>query len=364
VPGHGTGIALIEVTFMAMTESDRVTRPLSTIDDLPRHFGDARAEYEALRRGAGIIDCSPDGKLAVSGRNAVQFLNGLVSNDVKSLAPGAGVFAAFPNLQGKVVALCRIYNRGSHFLLALDASTREKIFANLSRFVPAGDFFVDDLSAQLALLSVQGPQAQPLIEEVIGAKVALDDSDRVIEHRIDEAALMIAVNSRCGGSGFDLYLPAAAGPQLLDRLEQAGGSHVGREAVEIARIESGIPREPVDVNENYILLETGLDEAVSYTKGCYLGQEIIARIHWRGQPAKRMRGLLIDGDEVPAPGTPLFADAGKKVGEVTSSARSFALDRVIALGYVHRAYLDPGTQLMLPVEGRKATVAPLPMAEG
>jgi aminomethyltransferase len=134
---------------------------------------------------------------------------------------------------------------------------------------------------------------------------------------------------------------------LLERGQPGGARAVSEEAFEIARIESGLPREGPEINEKYILLETGRDNAVSYTKGCYLGQEIIARIHWRGQPAKRLMGLLIEAKSAPPAGTELYSTDGKRVGEVTSSAHSIALDRLIALGYVHRNYLTPETELIL-----------------
>ena len=152
-----------------------------------------------------------------------------------------------------------------------------------------------------------------------------------------------------GLSGLDD--PVTAAPHIrqiiLERGQRFGARAVGEEAFEVARIEAGVPREGPEISEKYILLETGCETAVSYTKGCYLGQEIIARIHWRGQPAKRLMGLLIEADAVPPPGAELYSADGKRVGEVTSSTRSIALGRLIALGYVHRHYLTPDTELIL-----------------
>jgi folate-binding protein YgfZ len=321
------------------------------IETLPNDYGGLRAEYNAIRGGVAVIDFSPAGKLQVSGKNSVQFLNGLISNDVKSLPAGEGVLAAFPTLQGKLLALCRIYNLGEYLLLELDAINREKILKNLSRFIPAGEFFVTDVSDHFALLSLQGPRSMELIEVLTGQ--AIDDGRRrgISERRIEGAQVLIASHSRCGETGFDLFIPVeSAGKTLETILERGiifGARQAGSEAFEIARIEAGAPREGVDAGENYIILESELESAVSYTKGCYLGQEVIARIHWRGQPAKRLRGLLIEADQLPAPGAEIIADDGKKVGEITSSARSFALDRFIALGYVHRYYLAPGTEFTL-----------------
>jgi folate-binding protein YgfZ len=334
---------------------------------LPRAYGDVRGEYDAIRRGVAVVDLSPAGKLEISGKNAVQFINGLVTNDVKSLQAGDGVLAAFLNVQGKVSALCRIYNTGPHLLLELEAANRKKVFKNLSRFTLAGEFFINDVSEQRALISLQGPRAAALIAQLTEQPISATPEYKISERSLAHQPALIAAHSRSGESGFDLFISAEAAPRvwevLLERGAPFGARPVGQEALEIARIEAGIPREGMDVDENHILLEAGYDQAVSYTKGCYLGQEIIARIHWRGQPAKRLVGLLVEADEVPAKGTELYAADGKRVGEVTSSTRSPALDRIIALGYVHRHYLTPGTELTLRsnvAERGQAKVTTLP----
>jgi folate-binding protein YgfZ len=297
---------------------------------------------------------SAAGKLQVSGKNSVQFLNGLVSNEVKSLKAGEGVLAAFPTVQGKLLALSRIYKLGDYLLLELDAINREKIFKNLSRFVPAGEFFVTDVSDQFALFSLQGPRTLELIESLTGEPID-EKQYRIGEWQIAGAQVFIASHSRCGDPGFDVFVPTESSQKVLETILERGvifGARLaGAEAFEIARIEAGVPREGADAGEDYIILESELESAVSYTKGCYLGQEIIARIHWRGEPAKRLRGLLIDADQAPQRGAELFDDGGKKVGEITSSARSFALDRFIALGYVHRYYLALGTEFALKQGG-------------
>ncbi len=330
--------------------------------------GNFQAEYDAIRRGVAVIDFSPAGKLQVSGKNAIQFLNGLVSNDVKSLEPGDGVLAAFPNLQGKLLALARIYNTGDHLLIELDPINREKVFKNLSRFVPAGEFFITDVSDRYSLISLQGPRSAELIESLTGLPISSDPQYKISERTISQSNVFIASHNRCGETGFDLFADVASGPKIwesiLSRGEEFGARLVGPEAFEIARIEAGVPREGIDAGENYIILESELNDAVSYTKGCYLGQEVIARIHWRGQPAKRLRGLLVDADQAPPRGTEVYAEDGKKVGEITSSTRSIALDRFIALAYIHRYYLNTGTEFVLKrgdAEAGRAKLAELPI---
>jgi len=320
----------------------------------PELSSSIRTEYDALRSGVGVVDSSSAGKLQLSGKNAIQFLNGLVSNEVKTLQPGDGVLAAFPTLQGKLSALCRIYNTGEHLLIELDAINREKIFKNLSRFVPAGEFFVTDASDAFALISLCGPRSAELVEVLTKQPVETVDL-KISKRRIAEADVLIANHRRCGEIGFDLFVETEAAANvrqaILDVGKSFGPSEVGEAAFEMARIEDGIAREGIDAGEDYIILESELEAAVSYTKGCYLGQEVIARIHWRGQPAKRLRGFVIEADSLPPRGTELFAVegqmVGRRAGEITSSTFSFALDQKVALGYAHRYCLEAGTEFIL-----------------
>jgi folate-binding protein YgfZ len=344
------------------------TPPTEKTLSLPRDYGDLRAEYEAIRGGAAVLDLSAAGKLEISGKNAVPFVNGLVTNDVKALQPGEGVLAAFLSAQGKLVALCRIYKIGDERLLVeAEPESGAKILQNLGRFALAGEFFVTDVTEHYALVSLQGPRAAQLIEKLTGEPTAFEPEYAVSEHEFEGEKMFVASHSRTGGPGFDIFAPAGRKAQLREtviaRGALFGAREAGAEALEVARVEAGIPREGVDVTENHILLEAGFAKAVSYTKGCYLGQEVIARIHWRGQPAKQLRGLLVESDEVPAAGTELYAEDGKKVGEVTSGAHSFALNRPVALAYLHRYYLTPGTALTLRRDGADlgvATVTELP----
>jgi len=306
-----------------------------------------RREYDAIRKGAALVDHSDSGLLKLSGRNAVQFLNGLVSNDVKTLEPGRGVLAAFPTLQGKLLALARIYNTGDGLLIEVAATNREKILSNLVRFVPAGEFFVTDLTGDTSLLSLEGPESGTLIERLTGSEAGAMARYDHYEATLGRTPVRITAHGRCGEKGFDIFVPANNAVEVGRTLIDAGAVAASEAAFEVARIEAGVPREGIDAGENYIILESELGDAVSYTKGCYLGQEVIARIHWRGQPAKRLRGLLVDAAELPPAGALLYAEDGKKVGEITSSTHSIGLDRDIALAYVNRNYLAPGTRFAI-----------------
>lgn len=340
------------------------------IRDYPDVYSDFTSEDAALHQGVGVLNFSSAAKLEISGKNSLQFINGLVSNDVKSLVPGAGTVGAFLNAQGKVLALCRFYQTGAQLLIETAAVNRTKIYQNLSRFVPAGEFFVRDATDEVALISIQGPRSDELLARLTKGWTPGDAPYAYGQTTIEGLTVEVAKHARCGSIGFDLFIGSGEAPTLYRMIvrygEEFGVRPAGKRAFETARIEAGIATEPDDINEGYILLETGRDDAVSYTKGCYLGQEIIARIHWRGQPAKRLMGLRADAEQLPAKGTQLIAQDGKKIGEVTSSAWSPRFNKFLALGYVHRYYLTPGTLVTLQSNERevgKAEVTTLPFIE-
>ena len=274
-----------------------------------------------------------------------------MTNDVKSLERGHGTLAAFLDVHGKVQALTRIYRTESQeveFLLELEEINREKIYKNLSRFVLAGGFFISDITPGTAVVAVQGPQAYAVIEQLSGEAVDVRPFTHSIRRMVG-IEVRATLNRRCSSQGFDLFVSRDQVSELWSSLIKICGPSglraAGSTAFHTARIEAGIPKEPEDITPENILLEAGMDEAVSYTKGCYLGQEIIARIHWRGQPARRLCQLKIDAEEVPPPGTVLFSLENRRVGSITSSTRSPRFQAVIALGYVHRYHLTAGTRL-------------------
>ena len=333
-------------------------------------YGDADAEYEAVRgEGAGLFDLSSRGRVEVSGAEAVQFLNGLVTNDVKSLAPGAWMGAAFPNVQGRLIAHARVMRAGDGqtFLIDTEAATAGAVRRSLERFALAGDFRVRDLSEEIALLSVQGAAAAALVGRVLREDAARTERGRVSAVNWRESqAVIVARATHTGEDGFDLFAGADAAGELWDALVAAGARPAGADALEVLRVEAGVPRHGVDVTDANVVLEAGLDDSVSYTKGCYVGQEIIARIHWRGHVAKRLAGLLPEGEA--APGAKIrTVDGEREIGRVTSAALSPRLGRRIALGLLKYDFLEPGTEVAVADESGEsspARVAPLPFVRG
>jgi folate-binding protein YgfZ len=335
---------------------------------LPASYGDTTAEYGAVRDGlgAGLIDLSSRARVEVSGAEAVQFLNGLITNDMKTLADGAWMPAAFPTPQGRLIASTRVMRRGDAYLFDSDPISRERLFKALERFTLAGDFRVADRTDETAQLSVQGARSAELVGLALGQEAAGVERGRVVTTEWKGMGLSIIRASHTAEDGFDFFVEAGHAAPLWEALAAAGARPVGQDALEILRVEAGLPRYGVDMDETNIVTEAGLDEAVSYTKGCYAGQEIIARIHWRGHVSKRLAGLRFQDEREVEPGARVVLADGKEIGRVTSAKLSPRLGQTIALAYVKYDYLAPGTQALVVVGDtqREATVAELPFIRG
>src|SRR5882724_1223200 len=282
-------------------------------------------EYAAVRDGgAGLIDLSASGRIMVSGSESVMFLNGLITNDMKTLAANSWMPAAFPNVQGRLLAAVRVLNLSDRFLIDTERATHAKVLELLSRFTLAGDFRVVDASEEIATLSIQGQGAANIIRAVLGDLAAYLERGKVLTVPFSQSTVTIIC-----------------------------ATHTA---------EAGIPHYGVDMDETTVLSETNLDDAISFTKGCYIGQEIIVRIMHRGHVAKKLTGLVFDGQEKIESGAKVFSDTDQEIGRVTSSTISSRMQRALALAYVKYDYLAPGTKIK--VADLTGTVAELPFIRG
>ncbi|HLM56017.1 MAG TPA: glycine cleavage T C-terminal barrel domain-containing protein [Pyrinomonadaceae bacterium] len=336
----------------------------------PDSSGDWRAEYEAVRGGAaGLFDLSARGRVEVWGGEAVKFLNGMVTNDVAALAEGAWMHAAFPNPQGRLVALVRVFRRGDRFLFDTEAETYARLLRDLERFTLAGDFFVRDLTPETACLTVQGAGALEVMTRTLGPAAAATGRGVVAAATFDNSTVEVARATHTAEDGFDLFVARERKEALRDMLAASGARPAGARALEVLRVEAGVPRYGVDASDANVVLEVADEaEAVSYTKGCYTGQEIIARIHWRGHVAKKLTGVIFDRG-LDAPADPRLRDCadGREVGRITSTVFSPRLNREVALALVKYDRLAPGTELKLfdgDAELCGAHVAGLPLVRG
>jgi len=333
--------------------------------EMAQSYSDLSEEYAAVRAGVGLIDLSYHGAIKVWGGEAVQFLNGLVSNDVKTLAAGKGMRAAFLTGHGKVRALSRVLNLGEQFLIITDPQTHEKVFKYVFPFSYAGDFKVEDASAEYGLLSVQGPKAPLIMKEICFEPLPSLAEHDWIQTLIAGHRTLVVRASHTGEVGFDILMPNSALRDVWDFVLLKGQFHslvpVGLQALDSLRIEAGVPVYGIDVDETNMLLETGLEDVVSFTKGCYTGQEAVAMATYRGHVSKKLSGLLIDSDIVPRRGDILRKD-GKEIGIITSALRSVSIGSVIALAYVKYGFFEVGNILEIVTDSSilQATVLKLP----
>ena len=330
---------------------------------LPRHFGDPQEEYQSIRHAVGMLDLSNRAVLEFSGADRLSYLQGLISNDLRVPSSGEGIYAAFLSQQGKVLGDCRVLTTEDRFIVDFWESLKPKLLDHLNRYLVADEVEITDLSDRCAILSIQGPKSELLLGEFLGDK----QPQKTLDHSVVQMSgveTRICRYSHTGEDGFDLIMPLASIEKIARQLTATGSAYsarwVGREAYETLRIEAGIPRYGVDITDDNLILESGLTHAVSFNKGCYLGQEVVERIRSRGHVNKALTGLVIDGEKPPVPGSKIMSSE-KEVGTITSSIYSPSLESPIALGYVHRDHCSKGTQLW--VRDHHALLVPAKVTE-
>jgi folate-binding protein YgfZ len=310
------------------------------------------AAYRAVTQGAGLLDRSEQGKIALSGPQAKAVLNGQVSNDVEALAAGHGLYAALLTNKGKMLGDLRVLDTGDELLLLTERAALQALFDQVRRGAIGGHAELHKRTLQQGLLSLIGPRAR----EVAGA-----DELPLTEHANRPAAvggapvLLVATDL-----GVDVVCDAQELERVRDALLGAGAVAVDEAVAEVVRVESGRPRYGIDVDDSTIPQEAGLNaRAVSFTKGCYVGQETVARLHYRGKPNRQLRGLRLSAPA--APGTPLRLGE-REVGRLGSSVLS-PVHGPIALALVRRE-ASVGDTLSVGEAGVSATVVELPFVAG
>jgi folate-binding protein YgfZ len=282
--------------------------------------------YEALHRSAGVLDLSARGRIQARGRDRARLLHNITTNDVKGLAPGDGCYAFLLTPQGRIQADLMVFCFPDHFLLDTEPETREKTLQYIRRYIIADQVELEDISQQTGCLGIEGPDSERVLAS-LGAPIPRKE----FAHAVWGDFTVAAVTST-GQPGFRLLCPAAAQTELGSRLESAGAIRASTEDARVVRIEKGWPRYGDDIRETSLPQETEQMHAVSFSKGCYLGQEIVERIRARGHVNKRLRLIELEGVEPAKPGSVLTVDG--KEAEITSSCYSPHLGRAVALAYV------------------------------
>jgi len=326
-------------------------------------------DYHALRAGAGLLDHSRRVRLRITGPERAKFLQGILTNDTALLSPGRGLYGAVLTAKGKMQADLTVYALSEWFWVDGEPEVAPRLPTLLSRYTIGSDAAVADLSATHGLLGLYGPAAPRMLESSFPNLGAPTADLAVTETAWNGHQLVIAEAGYPGTPGYKILVPAQAVEAVRASLQSAGAMVVGTEALETVRIETGVPRFGADMSEENFPPEARIeDRAVSYTKGCYLGQETIARIKTYGHVNRLLVGLLPETDAPIPRGAKLYHPdvtsvlrEHKEAGYVTSSVYSPALKRIIALGYVNRKIEEPGTRVTIGDDAPiHATVTTLP----
>ena len=324
-------------------------------------FGDPQAEFAALRSACGVYDLGFRAKISLTGGDRSRWLNGMVTNNIRDLAVGQGVYAFLLNPQGHILGDLYAYNRGASIMVDTDCGQAEKILATFDHYIIMDDVEVTNLGEQLTALGIAGPKS---LQVLAAAGFAIPEMKalqvQAATWRDTECTLVRGEDAE--NVSYEIWVAPACVRQLWDALLAAGAAPVGSEALELQRVVSGIPRYGVDIRERDLPQETEQARALNFNKGCYVGQEIVERIRSRGAVHRKFTGFLVDSSVEIAPGTKVVLGE-KEVGEITSTAslRLAGQEKTVALGYIRREVGVPGREVTLV--GAKATVVQLPVAD-
>jgi folate-binding protein YgfZ len=317
---------------------------------------DVARELAALRADAGLFRLPERGVLEVGGADRVRWLDGMISADVKSLASGGGAHGLLLTRQGRIVADLHVLAREDAFWLELVSDAVPVVREQLARFVIADDVTLADRRAELARLAVEGPRAEERLAAA-GAEVAGLAPHAWREVALGGAGVVVAAYGLSGLPGYQLFAPAHAGEAVEQALVASGVLAASSDTLECLRIANGVPRLGRELDESVLPAEARLEAAISTTKGCYTGQEVVTRMRSRGRVGHRLVGLFFEGDALPEPGAGIAGATGA-IGQVTSSVRSPELG-AIGLGFVRAEAALPGARVR--VAGAPARLAELPL---
>lgn len=327
---------------------------------LPGFYSDSLAEHRAVRTAAGLFDGSFRARFTASGSDRVRFLHGMVSNDVRGLAPGQGTYATLLDVRGHILADLAVCCMEDRFVVDTDANLLDKALHTLNHYNIGGRVPLEKLDG--AALFLQGPKSRLIVKEFLRIEPPGPEEFCHAEVSFRGQPVRVVRWSITGEEGYALWVAPAALEEVWRALIGLGGQHelvpCGVKALETLRIEAGIPRYGAELAEDVLPLEAGILNALSFTKGCYIGQEIVERARSRGRVNWKLVGLFIDTSRPPSPGEKLL-NGGKEVGEFTSTCVAPTVGRTIGMAYLRREAAEPGTKLCI-ASGSAAEVTALP----
>ena len=340
-------------------------------------FTDTVSEHQAVRKRVGIVDVSYRSRHQLTGDDRAKFLHRIISNDVEGLSTGQGTYAMLLTHRGKIIADLNIYVLEDAITIDTAPETAENLFSELDKYIIADDVELSDVTTETGAVAVHGPKSSELVQSVLSMSDLATLPERYNRVRKADACFehpVVCVRTDATGEvGYMLYTAAEALASLWEALMTKGAQFsvqpIGWDALESLRIEAGVPRYGTELTDAVIPLEAELEHAIDFEKGCYIGQEIVARMKYRGHPNRLLRGLEVDGDPISQddcklrPNATVF-DGDKEVGWITSSTFAATLAKEIALGYVRIAVTEAGSRVQVETsDGRvDATVVQLPFS--
>ena len=325
-------------------------------------FSGAQKEFSALTGGAGVFDLGFRARISLKGGDRVRWMNGMVTNNIRDLAAGRGVYAFLLNPQGRILGDMVVYNQGETLTVETDRSQLEKILATFDHYIIMDDVEVTNISDQWTALGVMGPHARAVLST---AGIAFPELQPLQTY-----AAQCKCNCEClectvergedaQQESYTIWLAPRDVLKTWQTLITAGATPVGGDALEMQRIVAGVPLYGIDIRERDLPQETEQMRALNFNKGCYVGQEIVERIRSRGNVHRKFTGFMIEGEASVAPGDKVISGE-KEIGEITSAAvlQASAGERTAALGYIRREVGAPGREVT--IRETKASVAQLP----
>lgn len=329
--------------------------------EVPTRFQDPVLEHRAVREDVGLLDLAFRALIRVTGTERTRFLNGMLTSDIARLETGKGCYACMLTPQGKILADLEVYAFHDYHLLEMDSQWKERALDHLNKYVIADDVSFEELHED-TLIALQGPRSGPVLGRLLPCAPLPVHAQGCAEMTLEGHPCHVMQASITGEDGYKLAVPANNVGLVWRTLQEAGAAPVGMAALNSLRLEAGIPWFGTDFDEGNFPQEAGIeDRSVSFTKGCYIGQEFVIRIAHRGHVNRRISGLMIEGESLPHPGDRVLRE-DKEVGKITSAARSPSLGKTIALGMLRREAHEAGTVVHVETHGEQiiARVTPLP----
>jgi folate-binding protein YgfZ len=330
---------------------------------MPERFTDPREEYRFARETVGVVDKNYRAWFDLTGPDRVRYLNAVTSNNIRDLQTGQGIAALLLNAQGHILAELEVYALPDRLRIATHAMNRARALDTLDKYIIMDDATIEDVTDRFGAIALEGPQTPPLLASFGAPSLGALSELGHVDATIAGVACMMVRRSPGGIPGAEFIASRGDLPRLwtalLDAAKSHGGGAVGYSVLSTLRLEAGIPWFGYDFDDTMIPQEAALEQThVSFTKGCYTGQEIVERVRSRGHVNRRRAGVAFTGSEIPEAKTILFAD-GAEVGRVTRAAFSYALNRPIGFAYLRRDFAEKGMKLTWA--GGEAEVIELPL---